>query len=127
MRERIQPVEVSAIQETVARARQVSGLRGADPWWLTFAITGSEPALRQVAAALAQEGARNLDRAETGFLNAKMLSPADAALIAQRITHVQQLAHRAGAELFAVDADSDLDVAASSFSEIWKGYSSGTI
>lgn len=111
--------ELDEIGARVAQAKEPLAFRAAGNWWLTFCITGSESSLQKVGAAMGDEGAENLGGVETGFLNAKLLTPCDAGFIVQTIARIQVLARACGADLVSVDVDTSSDVTNSDFFPLW--------
>jgi len=111
--------QAAVIAQNVERAKQIPGLRGLAAWWLTFCIAGPTIALERIVTALAEEAGVNLEGAESGFLNAKLRTPAEPEQIVDAVLRVHRLASASGATLVAVDADSSADVEVSTCFALW--------
>lgn len=101
----------------IDRVRQIGLLTAFQipEWLLTFTLTGSPTALRDMAEFLVPLNAVNLGDAESGFLYPKLPVHSAPNVVAALIGRVLAAAEIYGVEVCAVDADTSADVAASQF------------
>ena len=91
-----------------------------DDGWLTFYLDGAPERHESMKPALIELGAVNLERAEIGFVYAKVPVSLNVVEVEKRIDQVRALAGKAGVEIGVIDLDASTDVERSKFYTLWQ-------